>query len=129
MKETLFIVIFVFTLLANTGIFYGCYPIPTFITPEIGYYSGDNISFMVYDNTFGKKFIRFSADNYRFDNIRVIGGSFYRKWGDINGTNCPTDAYIIRGRFTSPTTAEGSIRYGYDCSFGKKIKFTAKLSQ
>ena len=99
--------------------------VPTFESPEVGYYYGD-VYFRVYENGY-LKFIKFSRDGYRYDNILVVAGTFHHQWGQNGGTHCPTDAYEIMGRFVSSTKVEGIIRYGYNCRFGKWQKFEAEL--
>ncbi len=127
-KDTLLAVLISLLLMLGGCLKDGCLPFPTFVSPEIGFYSGENLRFQVIQSDRSNaKLIIFSIDHYRYDNILVIGGSFYRRWGENGGTHCPTDAYIIRGKFTSPNTAEGWIRYGYNCKFGEKRQFKVKL--
>ncbi|MFA6382618.1 MAG: hypothetical protein WCX08_05110 [Candidatus Buchananbacteria bacterium] len=99
----------------------------TGIVPEIGNYSfSQDGNFAVWqDGEAGQIYLRFSSDGYRWDNIPVIAGTFYRQWGEIGGTHCPSDAYILSGHFTSPTHAEGHIQYGYNCVYTWVYPFEA----
>jgi hypothetical protein len=79
------------------------------------------------DVTTGIKFVIFSSDCLRFDTIEVRQGGFSNTWGEIGGTQCPTDAYAISGSFISPTRAEGIIKYGVtDCQTAPEASFVAE---
>ena len=118
-------------LLLLAVLFGGCYSTPTFVEPEIGWYHFSQAGhFRVFEGDYLKiKFISFSRDGYRYDAIPVVAGAFFRQWGQRGGTHCPTDAYILSGHFTSPTTAEGYIRYGSNCMFGLPHCFTAEFGK
>ncbi|MDZ4859130.1 MAG: hypothetical protein SGI88_09095 [Candidatus Hydrogenedentes bacterium] len=104
-----------------------CMASPTFINPQDGPYSFDQLGQFTVDVSKNGEVIIFSVDGFRFDEIPVVNGAFFNQWGDLNGTHCPTDAYILSGHFVSPTRAKGDIRYGSGCNFGTAQNFVAEL--
>jgi len=101
---------------------------PTNIDPEIGDYSGDIIFEVFTDEESGDKYILYSSDGYRYDEIFIFNGAFYYQWGESGGTHCPSDAYILMGHFISTTEAEGIVRFGSNCHFGLPYKFSLELN-
>lgn len=108
-------------------------PNGTGIVPQTGSYSfepqfgNDAKHFEIIENS-GKKFIHFSRDNYRFDDIEIINGAFLHEWGDIlpGGNHFPTDAFAISGAFTSETKATGMIKYAVDGVINGQDDFIAE---
>ena len=72
--------------------------------------------------------IAFARDCTRFDTIAVVQGGFINRWGDIGGTNCPTDGYAISGPFDTTATASGTIKYAAGCQVTESSSFTAAWS-
>lgn len=83
--------------------------------------------FYVEKDSQDKPVVVFSTDGQRWDRIAIDRGTFYYTWGDINGTNCPTDSYGISGHFTKKGKAEGFIKLTYDSCIVAKATFVAKV--
>ena len=112
-------------------LFSGClYSTPTFVDPKEGFYffSGDACLFEVAKEN-GIKFLRFSRDCRRGDRIVILNGAFSYQWGQIAGTHCPTDGYILNGHFASETRAEGYIYYCVSCQIVSGEVFVAELQE
>ena len=127
MNRKIQIVVFMFFIV----VFSGCpvsvlYP-ETGVDPEVGFYNIHSYFEVYQDIDTGNKYIKYSADGYRFDDILIINGAFHNQWGSSSGTHCPTDAYTISGHFISPTVVEGRIRYGSNCNFGPWQEFSLDL--
>lgn len=105
---------------------------PTGIDPTVGLYLKDGYTFFEVILSEGKKYLRFSSDNYRFDNIEITNGSFYHEWGELgeyrpSGSNHPTDSYALSGHFTSKTEASGQVKYAYAGKITGEDSFVAEL--
>jgi hypothetical protein len=83
---------------------------------------------VIQDTASSKKFVVFASDCFRSDQIEINRGAFRNTWGQIDGTHCPTDAYGISGSFVTPTRAEGTIKYGFDCEVTSEAAFTAEFA-
>ena len=75
----------------------------------------------------GKKYVRFTSDSYRFDEVEIINGTFTILWG-LGIGSWPTDAYAITGSFISSSRADGRYKYagGHTTIQGRTI-FSAGL--
>ncbi len=114
-------------LLSITTVLAGCcgsYP-PTGLTPEVGTYSFSQDGSFAVDYVDGELHVLFTTSQAYYT-VELNDGAFLGQWGEIGGTHCPTDAFIIRGHFTSPTSAEGEVNYGYACQYGECQYFTAE---
>lgn|GEM_PF-1946958 len=99
-------------------------PEKTNVEPRVGWFNDSN-GFVRFEVTKedGKYFGRYSRNGgYSWHWFPIENGSFYYEWGQWHGTHCPTDAYCISGWFTSPDTAEGFIRYGFNCDSNDEVK-------
>ena len=98
------------------------------VVPEPGCYEFDQEGVFGVRSEFADiaRYISFSRDGYRYDSIRVLDGSFAKVWGDIGGTHCPTDGYVLSGRFENPSRATGLIIYTSDCEIESIRTFTAE---
>ena len=99
----------------------------TGVDPQLGLYSFSATGCLevIAESDSGRKIVRFSPDCFRHDSIAIEAGAFFNEHGSINGTNCPTDSYAITGAFTSPTRAEGIIKYAQNCSVNQTTIFVA----
>jgi hypothetical protein len=98
----------------------------TGVTPSPGVYSFSEEGLFEVAEDDGAYVLRFSVDGYRWDEIEIENGGFRYAWGEINGTDCPTDSYAISGGFVEPTRAEGVIKYASGCDLKKKASFVAE---
>jgi hypothetical protein len=64
---------------------------------------------------------------FRSDEIHIAQGAFSFQHGDIDGTDCPTDGYVMSGSFTTDTQAEGTIVYVRDCRIVDRQTFIAMI--
>lgn len=103
----------------------------TNIAPDIGDYTFNQTGcFSVKEDSNENVYISFSSESgncVRFDNIEITNGAFYKEYGEIEGTNCPTDSYAISGSFITSSKAEGTIKYAYDCQITNTVTFVAEL--
>jgi hypothetical protein len=94
--------------------------------PMLGSYLFSTTGYFNVVDSGGARYVRFSVDGLRYDTIPIINGRFSYQWGQINGTHCPTDGYILSGRFIHGWRAEGTISYMTNCRITRRGTFVAK---
>ncbi len=112
---------------------------PTGFVPTPGRYSVEragNVSvyplqtygFGVYfDRATATSYVSITMDGYRYDDAIVVrdGAFAFSHGGNMDGTFCPTDGYIISASFNTPTTAKGVFQYVPACGGGIFSAFAA----
>lgn len=98
------------------------------INPRLGVYDFNRHGcFSVVKRPGKPRRIRFASNCYNFFRIPFTKTrTFHFQWGEIGGVHCPTDGFIIRGRFVSDTAAKGTISYASQCQIEESHTFRAK---
>jgi len=87
----------------------------------------DTLGFVVVGTTSWTS-VDFRQSQWWHDVISVAGGNFsHVHGGDLDGTVCPAEGYILSGSFVSPTQATGYFKYIPDCYPSKGGNFIATL--
>jgi len=100
------------------------------VSPTVGEYSfSPRGCFNVREDVrIGRKHVYFASNCYSYHKARVKkNGHFRKQWGQFGGTHCPTDGFVIKGRFQSETLARGRVAYMFDCRITSVRKFTAEF--